>query len=54
MFSFAGGRGVRASAANSSVSNAPATQRKYRLSGISESIHPSARGDRPDIFPNFH
>jgi hypothetical protein len=29
MFSFAGGRGISASAANSSMSNAPPTQRKY-------------------------
>ena len=47
MLSFAGGRGIRASAANSSVSNAPPTQRKYRLSGISES-DPSQRSQRPD------
>jgi hypothetical protein len=46
--------GISASAANSSMSNAPPTQRKYRLSGISESIYPSARGDRPDIFRNSH
>ena len=46
--------GISASAANSSMSKLHLRKGNTRLSGISETIYPSARGDRPDTFRNSH